>query len=392
VDNPDIGLEFVTLGEGELRQKVTTDVATGAGQYDVVALGAYETAIWAEKGLLLPLDDLPEDYEQDDLLPTVRKSLTYDGTLHALPFYAESTCTMVRSDLLEQAGLSLPDQPTWDDVLEVAQALDGGDGGHGAGLRGTPGWGENMALLTAMANSFGGRWFDEKWNPQLTSDPWKQALEMYLALGAVAPDDAVVNGFAEGVELFGGGQCGIWVDSTAAAGPLTDPDQSQVADSVSIAPAPTGGSHKCAAWLWTWSLAVPAGTHRPDEAMAFAQWATSTAYTELVAQEYGWTNVPPGTRASLYERTEYQDAAPFASLVKDAIDAADLENPTVDPVPYTGIQYVGIPEFQGIGTAVGNQVADALRGEVSADEALENSQWVTEKVIARTRLTNEEDS
>jgi sorbitol/mannitol transport system substrate-binding protein len=126
--------------------------------------------------------------------------------------------------------------------------------------------------------------------------------------------------------------------------------------------------------------------------MAFAQWATSTAYTELVAQEYGWTNVPPGTRASLYERTEYQDAAPFASLVKDAIDAADLENPTVDPVPYTGIQYVGIPEFQGIGTAVGNQVADALRGEVSADEALENSQWVTEKVIARTRLTNEEDS
>ena len=388
--HPEITLEWVTLSEGELRQKVSTDVGSGAGQYDVVALGAYETAIWAERDLLVPMDGLDPSYDVDDLLPTVRQALSYEGQLFALPFYAESSFTMYRTDLLEEAGLRMPDNPTWDFVVQAAQRM--GDLGEtsGACLRGVPGWGENMALVTTMANAYGGRWFDEQWQPQLTSEAWQQALQTYLALGAEAPDGAVERGFSENAQLFADGKCAIWVDSTAAAAQLADPDRSSVADTVGFAPAPTAGHDRNSAWLWAWSLAVPASSQQQDVAKQFASWATSTEYTELVAEQYGWVNAPPGTRSSLYERSDYTEAADFADLVLQAISQADLDNPTVEPVPYTGIQYVAIPEFQGIGTAVGNQVAEALTGQVSAQDALQNSQWVTEKVIQRTRLTNDD--
>jgi sorbitol/mannitol transport system substrate-binding protein len=36
------------LPENELRPAVTKDVATGAGQYDVAMIGAYEVPIWAK--------------------------------------------------------------------------------------------------------------------------------------------------------------------------------------------------------------------------------------------------------------------------------------------------------------------------------------------------------
>ena len=37
--NPDIELEWVTLEENILRQRVTTDIATKGGQYDVMTIG-----------------------------------------------------------------------------------------------------------------------------------------------------------------------------------------------------------------------------------------------------------------------------------------------------------------------------------------------------------------
>jgi sorbitol/mannitol transport system substrate-binding protein len=102
-------------------------------------------------------------------------------------------------------------------------------------------------------------------------------------------------------------------------------------------------------WLWAWSLAIPAGTQKADAAQKFVSWATSKAYLELVASKEGWANVPPGTRSSLYANAEYQKAAPFAKMTLDSINAADPTHPTVKPVPYVGVQFVAIPEFQGLG-------------------------------------------
>ena len=369
--NPGIELEWVTLEENVLRQRVTQDIATQGGQFDVMTIGMYETPIWAEQGWLEPLDDLSEDYDADDILPAMRAGLSHDGTLYAAPFYGESSMVMYRTDLMDEAGLEMPEEPTWDFIAEAARAMtDKENEVYGICLRGKAGWGENMALLTTIANSYGARWFDEDWEPQADSPEWLEAITFYNDLMADAgPPGAATNGFNENLALFQQGKCGMWIDATVAASFVTNPNDSEVADSVGFALAPDTGLGKRANWLWAWALAVPAGSDAPEEAKKFIEWATSKEYIELVAENEGWANVPPGARTSLYENPEYAEV-PFAQMTLDSINSADPNNPTVDPVPYVGIQFMAIPEWAGFGTAAGQEFSNMLAGQQTPEEAL----------------------
>ncbi|MBZ9653876.1 ABC transporter substrate-binding protein [Phyllobacterium lublinensis] len=383
--NPDIQLEWVTLEENVLRQRVTTDIATKGGQYDIVTIGTYEVPIWAKQGWLLPLDGLGDAYDKSDLLPAISDAVSVDGKLYASPFYGESAMVMYRKDLAEKAGVTIPEKPTWDQIAEAARKMtDKSTETYGICLRGKAGWGENMALLTATANSFGARWFDEKWTPQFDQPEWKKALQFYVDLMKEAgPPGASSNGFNENLALFQTGKCGIWIDATVAASFVTNPKESKVADQVGYALFPTGGTENHGNWLWAWNLGVPAGTQKAEAAQKFVSWATDKAYTELVASKEGWANVPPGTRKSLYANPEYGKAAAFAKITLEAMNAADTSKPTVKPVPYTGGQFVAIPEFQGIGTAVGQQFSAALAGSVSVDQALQSAQQLTTREMTK---------
>ena len=377
-NNPDIKLEWVTLEENVLRQRVTQDIATKGGQFDVMTIGTYEVPIWGKQGWLVSLNDLPADYDVDDLLPAIRSGLTVDGELYAAPFYGESSMVMYRKDLMDAAGMEMPEAPTWDDIAAAAEAMTDKDNEvYGICLRGKAGWGENMAFLTAMSNSYGARWFDEDWKPQFDSDAWKATLTDYLdMMNKYGPPGAASNGFNENLALFQQGKCGMWIDATVAASFVTNPKDSTVADKVGFALAPDKGLGKRGNWLWAWSLGIPAGTDAEDAAKKFVAWATSKAYTELVASKEGWANVPPGTRQSLYDNPEYQKV-PFAKMTLESINSADPTNPTVDPVPYTGVQFVAIPEFAGIATQVGQEFSAALAGQQTAEEALQKAQTLT---------------
>ncbi len=374
--NPDIKLNWVTLEENDLREKVTRDIQTKGGQYDILTIGTYETPIWGKKGWLVPLTNVDKP---DDLLPAIKAGLTVDGKLYASPFYGESSFTMYRKDLFDKAGLKMPDAPTWDFIADAAKKLtDRRTGQNGICLRGKAGWGENMAFLTATANSFGARWFDEKWTPQFDTPEWKKTLTFYLDLmKAAGPAGASGNGFSENLALFQSGKCAMWIDATSAGSHVSDPKEAPlVADKVGFALAPDAGLGKRGNWLWAWSLAIPAGTKNADAAQKFINWATSSHYTELVASQKGWVAVPPGTRISLYANPEYQKVS-FTKATLDSINSADPTKPTVKPVPYVGVQFVAIPEFAGIATKVGELFSNALAGQSSGDDALKAAQAYT---------------
>ncbi len=287
---------------------------------------------------------------------------------------------MYRKDLAEKAGVTIPDQPTWTDIKKAADAMtDKANEVYGICLRGKPGWGENMAFLTAMANSYGARWFDMDWKPQFDSPEWKAAVTDYLDLMKNdGPPGAASNGFNENLTLFQQGKCGMWIDATVAAGFVTDPKNSTVADKVGYAVFPNKeGVDNHGNWLWAWSLAIPASSDAKDAAMTFVEWATSKGYTDLVASKEGWRAAPPGTRVSLYENKDYQADAPFAAMTLNAMKAANTQKSSVQDIPYTGGQFVAIPEFQGIGTDVGQQMSAAVAGQKSADEALAAAQDLT---------------
>lgn len=376
-------LNWVVLEENVLRQRVTTDIATRGGQFDIITIGAYETPIWGRAGWLTQVDDLGADYDYDDLIENVRNGLSAEGKLYAVPFYAESSFTFYRKDLFDAAGLTMPEQPSYDDIRQFAEKLhDPGNNVYGICLRGKPGWGENMAYFGTLVNTSGGRWFDPEWNTTINTPEWKDALTYYVdILNNYGPPGATSNGHNENRALFASGNCAMWIDATSAAGYIFNPQESKVADKTAFAKAPIAKVPNGAAWSWSWALGVPTSSQKADAAKQFLAWATSKEYVQKVGEEVGWVAVPPGTRKSTYENPKYKEAAPFADTVLQAILSADPENPTAEPVPYTGVQFVAIPEFQGIGTQVGQTVAAALAGQLSVDQALQAAQSATERAM-----------
>lgn len=377
-----IKLQFVVLPENELRQKVTEDVALGAGQYDIVTIGTYDTPFWARNGWIASLepffDAMPAAelaaYDRDDFLAPVVSALSSEGEQYAIPFYAESSMVFYRKDLFEKAGITMPMEPTWEQIYEYASKIHDPDNNmYGITLRGLPGWGQNMAVFGTVINAFGARWFDMKFHPQFDTPEMRNAFKFYKKIVTeVGEPGPTTVGFTEALSLMSSGRTAMWYDATVAAGFLEGKD-SKVKGKVDYALAPAMEKSNTG-WLWAWSLAIEGASKNKDAAFKFITWATSKDYIKLVGETLGWQQAPPGTRVSTYENPKYKAAAPFAELTLDSIKTADYDSPTVDPVPYKGVQYVSLPEFQGLGERVGQELAAYLSGKKDLEAVIAASQ------------------
>ena len=372
-------INWVVLEENVLRQRTTQDIATGGGSFDIMFIGAYETPIWGANGWLTSLNDFYDDadYDANDIFQLVRNGLSADGNLYAVPLYSETSFTFYRTDVFDKAGVKAPtDQISYTEFRDIVSRVHDPDNGiFGTCQRGKAGWGENMAFIGPLANAFGARWFDMDWNPQLDSPEWHSAVNYYVDLMTkYGPPGATANGHNENRALFKDGKCATWVDATSAANDVRNPKTSTVADKTDFFKAPKQATTKGTGWFWSWALAIPASSKKADVAKDFLKWGTSKEYYEKVGQTEGWVAVPSGTRASVHEDPRLLKAAPFAATIKDAILSVDPADPSLLPVPYTGVQFVAIPEFQGIGNYVGQQISAALAGQQSVETALANSQ------------------
>jgi ABC-type sugar transport system, periplasmic component len=385
--NPGINVTFTTLPENDLRPTVTRDVATNGGQFDVVMIGSYEVPIWAQNEWILPLDEYVAGdaaWDAEDILEPIKNIVSDDGHLFAAPFYGSSSFLFYRKDLAEAAGVTIPQNPTWEEIADAASKMDDDANGiAGMCLRGLPGWGQNLAAITTVINTFGGRWFDESWQPQLTSAETTEAVKFYVdLLREYGQPDAASSGWEGCLQLMSQGKAAMWYDDTVFAGSVLDQATTEVRDQIAFAMAPTGPSGRASGWLWSWGLGITASSKHPDAAWKFISWATSKEYIRLAGDEAGWDSIPPGSRASTYEIPEYlESAAKYADLTLASINAADPLQPTVAPVPYTGVQYVQIPEFVDIGDYVSQQIAGAISGTRSVEEALRLSQEYAEKAM-----------
>ncbi|MDT4945397.1 MAG: polyol transport system substrate-binding protein [Pseudonocardiales bacterium] len=381
--HPGIKVKFVTLDENTLRDQVTKDVAAGGGQFDVVMIGPNDIPTWAKNGWVKDLTQDASDpaYDVNDIIKPVHDALSANGKLYAVPFYGESSFLMYRKDLLAAANLTMPANPTWDQVSAIAQKLnDPAKGMSGICLRGKTGWGENLASLDTVVNTFGGQWFNTKWEPQLTAPPFEQAVNFYVDLIKKAGEPGAANdSFNECLNNMQQSKSAMWYDATVAASTL-DAAPSPIAGKLGFAPAPVVKT-KASGWLWAWALSIEGSSKHQDAAWQFMKWATSKDYINYDAQKNGWAAVPPGTRVSTYQNPNYQKAASaFAALTLQSIQSVDVNHPGVDPQPYSGIQYVGIPEFADLGTKVSQEITAAIAGQESVSSALQKSQGYAQQV------------
>ncbi|MFJ3211297.1 ABC transporter substrate-binding protein [Streptomyces flaveolus] len=380
-----IKVNFTVLPENDVRDKISQDFANQAGQYDVATLSNYEIPIYARNEWLHAMDSyVAKDpaYDEKDILGPMRESLTGDdGKLYGQPFYGESSFLMYRKDLFAAKGLTMPAHPTWTQVADLAAELDGAEPGmKGICLRGLPGWGELMAPLTTVVNTFGGTWFDKDWQARLDSPEWEKATKFYVGLVREHGESgAAQSGFAECLNNLTQGKVAMWYDATSAAGSL-ESAESPVKGKIGYAPAPVEKTDS-SGWLYTWAWGIQKASRNPDKAWKFVSWASGKEYEQLVGDKVGWSDVPAGKRASTYENPAYRaEAAAFQEMTREAIEGAKPGDPGVQPRPAPGIQFVGIPEFTDLGTKVSQEISAAVAGRQSVEEALKKSQQLAEKI------------
>ncbi len=377
-ENPGINVKFATYTEGDLRAAIEKDVSTHSNSFNVVMIGPYETPLFAKNGWLVDLSKqyIASDpsYDAADLLPPVAKALSYKSDLYSVPFYGESSMLYYNKTLLSAAGVTMPLHPTWTQVQAAAAKVNQPGKVAGICLRGLAGWGDNMAALDTVINTFGGEWYNMNWQAQLDSPAVSAATNFYVNLVKNYGESGASNdSFNQLLTLYGQGKCAMWYDATVAATSIATTYPAVYAQTgYAFAPVQKTAS---SGWLWSWALGIPQGVSDQGAAWKFVSWATSKAYDTLVAQKYGWSAVPPGTRTSLYSNPSYQKAAAaFANITLQSIDGTDPDHPTVSPVPYVGVQYVDIPQFETLGLQVGQQIAGAIAGTESVSQALSAAQ------------------
>ena len=376
--NPGITVKFVTYTEGDLRAAIEKDVSTHSNSFNAVMIGPYEAPLFAKNNWLVDLTKqyigTDASYDASDLLPPVAKALSYNGDLYAAPFYGESSMLYYNKSLLKAAGVTMPLHPTWAQVQAAAAKVNQPGKVSGICLRGLAGWGDNMAALDTVINTYGGEWYNGSWQAQLDSPADTAAINFYVNLIKADGESGASNdSFNQLLTLYGQGKCAMWYDATVAATSLATTYPSVYAQTgYAFAPVDKTTS---SGWLWSWSLGIPQGVSDQSAAWKWISWATSKQYDSLVASKYGWSAVPPGSRTSLYSNASYlKAAAPFANITLQSIDGTDPDHPTLNPVPYVGVQYVDIPQFETLGMTVGQQIAGAIAGTESVSQAISAAQ------------------
>jgi sorbitol/mannitol transport system substrate-binding protein len=382
-----ITVNFTVLPENDVRDKISQEFSSQAGQYDVASLSNFEVPIYAKSGWVAPLDQYVSAdaaFGQSDILQPMTTSLSgSDAKLYGEPFYGESSFLMYRRDVLAAAGIDMPANPTWQQVADIAAKVDGAQPGmHGICLRGQPGWGQVMAPLTTVVNTFGGTYFTVDWQAQVNGEGFRKATDFYVGLVRDHGESGAPQaGFTECLNDLEQGNVAMWYDATSAAGSL-EAAESPVKGKIGYVAAPVVETAH-SGWLYTWAWAIQQASTKKDNAWKFISWASSKQYEELVGSELGWSRVPAGKRASTYSNPEYlQEAGAFAQPTLDAISTADPLNPGVQPRPAPGIQFVDIPEFPDLGTQISQEISSAIAGRTTVGDALDQGQKVADDVAA----------
>jgi len=380
-----ITVNYTILPENELRDKVKQDIQNQAGQYDVATIGAYESVAWINNDWLTnlqPYADKDTAFDVKDIMPAMSGILSKGTDMYAIPFYGEAAFTMYRSDLFKQWGLTMPANPTWAQIADLAKQIKAKDSKiTPICLRGLPGWGENMAVMGSMMNAFGGGFFDEKWNSLMKSDGTKAAWNFYVDLvSKYGEQGAAQAGFTECLTTFSQGNAAMWFDATSAATTLESPQNSKVAGKVGYADAPKDKLRS--GWVWAWAWAVPKTTKHVDAAWQFISWASSKEYEQLAMDKLG--RVPDGKRQSTFDIPAYKtQTAAYAQPMLTAIEKSDPTNCQAQTSPASGCQYLGIPEFSDLGTTIGQELSAALTGKETVDQALQKCDDAAKLVSAQ---------
>jgi sorbitol/mannitol transport system substrate-binding protein len=343
-----IRVNFTVLPENDVRDKISQEFSSQAGQYDVATVSNFEIPIYARSKWIAPLSDhIAKDtaFDQDDILKPMTESLSKDGVVYGEPFYGESSFLMYRKDVLDSKGITMPANPTWDQVADIAAKVDGAQPNmKGICLRGQPGWGPDLRPTHDGGEHL--RWHLVR--EGLDARGQRPAVRRRDELLRQASSRSTARrvpprpGFTECLNNLVQGTVAMWYDATSAPGSLEAAD-SPVKGKIGYVAAPVKLT-KSSGWLYSWAVGHPDGQHQEGQRLE----------VRVLGVEQGVRGAGrpaarlvqgPGRQALLDLR---QPRLPQGRLgVRDADQGRHRvrrpEQPGVQPRPAPGIQFIDIP-------------------------------------------------
>jgi len=331
---PQIKIDIVsTAGFIDFIQKLNT-LAAGNQSPDVIMLGGEWVPVYAEQGVLQPLDPFIEktpDFRKEDYLPSVMKGLSYKGQLWGLPKDVNVNVLYYNKSAFDEAGLDYPNADwTWDDLLAAAQALTKRSGGR------TERYGFAAPAPWTFIWQNGGEIFDSDIEPtrvRIDEPEAVEALEFYYGLSSeyhVSPTPAEVQQTPL-VDLFAAGRLAMFQEGR---GP-TIPFKSIRDFEWGIAPLP---HQKVSASILNWAgWCLSSQSKAPDAAWTFIRWLASDEGERIFV---GGGNALPGVLSLVGD--------PDLGIEEAFVESMDYARPSFASSKFAQIYPVLIAEVQGI--------------------------------------------
>lgn len=357
--------------EDQLRQKLPLLMRSDPGAVDgFFTLPSWDMAAFSRAGWYEPLDkyihsDLTApDWDFSDFFPNILKIHQTGGEQIGIPITTELQTLFYNKAMLASKQVALP--KTLDDLMAAAKILNNPQ----ENVAGFVTRGDGVQAVYTLAPfifAYGGRWLDEKGQPELSSPAFVNGLRYYgEILRAAGPPNIVGMQWKTSYPLFQQAHAAMFTDATNFIAFFKDPDQSRIVDDVGVAPLPAGpaGTHST---LISWGPAIAASSKKKEATWTAIQYLTTKT---MAASAVEATHMPP-SRQSVYNGVVYTKSVPadLVAATKAEIDTAipNGANPLVVPVPE-------------VRAAIGTAIIEVLQGK-DAKQAADMAQQELVKIL-----------
>jgi len=276
---------------------------------DLYSLDVIWTAEFARAGWIVELPD--GFFETDEFLDGPVESVTWKGGVYAVPWFTDAGVLYYRKDLLEGAGIDVPQ--TWDEFRAACEAV-----AEPAGLEGFVWQGARYEGLVCDFLEFlwgmGGTLDEETVmeRPDEAERGIRTALELMSSFieDGITPEGVLTYKEEDSRRLFTENQA-LFLRNWPYVWSMVEGEESKIRGAGGIAPLPHAEGQTGYSTIGGWNVALSAYSEHPEEALEFLSFITGERSLELRAIEGGY--LP--TRRATYSDPDVLAANPhFASF------------------------------------------------------------------------------
>ncbi len=319
--------------------------------------------------------DAEDENLEERFYPQLWDTVIHEDEAYGLPFNTDTQVLFYNKDLFEEAGLD-PEQPptTWEEIEEYGRALDIQDGDNWERFGFYPLW--NLGADVWALNADGGTsWFDEEGNVTINTPEKVDALEWMLEHQEYYGRDNINAYEAE----FGSGVTDPFLSGLIAMrgqniNYYTSLRENAPEDfNFGVAPLP---EYEEGTGPWSWGggfvLEIPYGAEHPEASFEFMKYATSTEVQERFGLNSFDIMANQEANENLVEHPELDEEGQMIYELAHS----NLEHTIITPVPLTAPDFIPL---------VNGQIDEALLGEKTAQEALDDAQASVESLVEQNQ-------